>query len=158
MTMKTNKLFCTLLISLLLGWLLPLQAQSDSINADNTYYVIVEQEPSFPGGIDALYQYLGSNIIYPATATQKGIIGTVIVTFIVETDGSISNIKVLKDPGFGMSEEVVRVVNAMPRWTPAMQSGKPVRALFTLPVVFRLDDDTDKPSRSLFRRLFGHNR
>ncbi|MBQ2508779.1 MAG: energy transducer TonB [Bacteroidales bacterium] len=150
--MNAKKLLMYAMTAMLLAWATPIQAQIDSLDAEQTHFVLVDKEPAYPGGVDALYQYLGSHIIYPEKAKAERAVGTVIVTFVVEKDGSISNIKVLKDPGYGMSEEVVRVISQMPRWTPAMQQDKPVRAAFSLPVVFRLEAEKETKHKGLFRR------
>lgn len=101
-------------------------------------YNIVEVDPEFPGGIEALYKYLAENITYPQQAKDSGIQGRVYVTFVVEKDGSITGAKVLRGIGGGCDEEALRVVNAMPKWTPGKQLGEPVRVQFNLPVVFKL--------------------
>lgn len=101
-------------------------------------YNVVEVDPKFPGGIEALYKYLAENITYPQQAKDSGIQGRVYVTFVVEKDGSITGAKVLRGIGGGCDEEALRVVNAMPKWTPGKQLGEPVRVQFNLPVVFKL--------------------
>lgn len=102
-------------------------------------FIVVEQMPEFPGGEEALYQFLGSNLSYPDTAKEQNITGKVIVSFVVEKDGRITNAKVIKDIGGGCGEEALRVVNKMPRWKPGKQKGKPVRVQFSLPFVFNLE-------------------
>lgn len=101
-------------------------------------WVAVEEDPEFPGGLDALSQYLADNIQYPALARENGITGKVFVTFVVEKDGRVGQIKILRDIGGGCGAEAVRVVKAMPKWKPGKQSGKPVRTQFNLPVSFNL--------------------
>lgn len=101
-------------------------------------FVMVEQAASFPGGTEALYKYISDNLQYPRLAIEKGIQGRVYVTFIVEKDGSITDIKVLRDIGDGCGDEVVRLVKTMPKWKPAKQRGKTVRQQFNLPVMFSL--------------------
>ena len=101
-------------------------------------FTVVEDEPEFPGGMEALYKFLAENIKYPKDALENKIEGRVYVSFTVEVDGSITNIKVLRDIGGGCGKEVVRVVKLMPKWKPAKQRGKPVRASFSLPVKFEL--------------------
>lgn len=102
-------------------------------------FIVVEQMPEFPGGEEALYQFLGSNLSYPDTAKEQNITGKVIVSFVVEKDGRITNAKVIKDIGGGCGDEALRVVNKMPRWKPGKQKGKPVRVQFSLPFVFNLE-------------------
>lgn len=101
-------------------------------------FVVVEEDPEFPGGMDALYQYLASNIRYPKQAKEEGIQGRVFVNFVIEKDGSVSNVKVLRDIGGGCAEEAMRVVQAMPKWKPGRQRGKRVRTQYTLPINFNL--------------------
>jgi protein TonB len=101
-------------------------------------FTVVEESPSFPGGDEKLYEFLQKNMKYPQMARESGIQGIVYVTFVVEPDGSISNVRVLRDIGGGCGEESIRVVKAMPRWTPGKQRGKAVRVLFNLPVKFTL--------------------
>lgn len=106
---------------------------------DDEVFVIVEDSPEFPGGVDSLYAFLGANIHYPAEAKKDSIEGYVFVQFVVEKDGSIHNMKVLRDIGGGCGEEVVRVIKLMPKWQPAKQRGEPVRCQFRLPVKFSLE-------------------
>lgn len=108
---------------------------------DDEVFVLVEDSPEFPGGMDSLYAFLGANIHYPAEAKKDSIEGLVFVQFVVEKDGSIYNIRVLRDIGGGCGEEVVRVMNMMPKWQPAKQRGTPVRCQFNLPVKFSLEEE-----------------
>lgn len=101
-------------------------------------FQVVENMPEFPGGRGKLMQYLASNIKYPPYAKEAGIQGRVFINFVVERDGSITAVKVLRGIGGGCDEEAVRVVKAMPKWKPGMQRGKPVRVSFNLPVKFTL--------------------
>lgn len=101
-------------------------------------FTVVEQNPEFPGGMVALMKYLGNNIKYPVMAKEAGIQGRVFLNFVVEPNGSISNIKVLRGIGGGCDEEAQRVVSKMPKWTPGKQRGKAVRVSFNLPVKFTL--------------------
>ncbi len=102
-------------------------------------FVFVEEYPSYPGGEEALYKYLGENIQYPDVARDNGITGTVVIRFVVEKDGSITKAAVAREIGGGCGKEALRVVNAMPKWKPGKQSGKAVRTEFTLPVQFQLN-------------------
>ncbi|MBQ9586513.1 MAG: TonB family protein [Bacteroidales bacterium] len=106
--------------------------------AEEEIFVIVEEEPEFPGGMDSLYAFLARNIKYPEDARSNNISGTVIVKFTIEKDGSVTNIKLLHDIGGGCGNEAVRVVRLMPKWKPGKQSGKAVRCEFTLPIAFQL--------------------
>jgi len=105
---------------------------------DNTPIAIPQFMPEFPGGLSQLYAFLGKNIKYPQLAKETNIQGTVFVNFIVEKDGSISNVTILRSIGGGCDEEAIRVVQAMPKWKPGMQMGEPVRVSYNLPVKFTL--------------------
>ena len=106
-------------------------------------YIVVDQMPEFPGGDKGLYEFIADNIKYPAEAKEEGIKGRVFVNFIVEPDGSVSDIRVLRGIGGGCDEEAVRVVESMPRFKPGMQDGEAVRVSYTVPVFFRLEDKQD---------------
>jgi len=101
-------------------------------------FTIVEKMPEFPGGIKALFGYLGKNLKYPAMAKDAKIQGKVYVTFVVDKDGTVANVKVLRGIGGGCDEEAVRVVKSMPRWEPGKQRAKPVRVQYNLPINFIL--------------------
>jgi protein TonB len=101
-------------------------------------FTVVESMPTFPGGMGALMKYLAENIKYPPLAKESGIQGRVFINFVVEPDGRISNVKVLRGIGGGCDEEAVRVVKSMPKWSPGKQRGKPVRVSYNLPVKFTL--------------------
>lgn len=99
---------------------------------------VVEQMPSFPGGPSALMQYLSSNIKYPVVAEENGVQGRVVCTFVVERDGSITDVRVIKSVDPSLDKEAVRVVKSMPKWIPGKQNGSAVRVKYTVPVTFRL--------------------
>ena len=101
-------------------------------------FVVVEQDPEFPGGMDSLNAWIVRNLRYPEQARKENITGKVYVTFAVEKDGSITNPKILRDIGGGCGAEAIRVVKSMPRWNPGKQRGKPVRVQFNLPINFSL--------------------
>lgn len=122
-----------------MGLGLNLNAQVDKSGKDSDQvFTVVDKEASYPGGVDAMNTFLAQNIMYPTLAKQKSTQGKVILSFIIEKDGSISNIKVIKDIGEGCGEEGVRIVKLMPKWKPALQKGDPVRQQFVLPISFRL--------------------
>ena len=99
---------------------------------------VVEDMPAFPGGMEAMIEYLSSNIKYPADAQKQKVDGRVLVNFVVEKDGSITEVNVVK-PGFpSLDAEAVRVVKAMPKWKPGYQRGQAVRVQFTMPINFSL--------------------
>ncbi len=107
--------------------------------APDKVFQFVEQMPSFPGGQEALMKYLSDHIRYPAIARENGIQGTVVVQFVVNTDGTIVNVKTVgQKKGGGLEEEAVRVVKGMPKWTPGKQNGRSVRVQFSLPIRFKL--------------------
>jgi len=99
---------------------------------------VVEVMPSFPGGQAALFEYLSKNIKYPVVAEENGVQGRVIVTFVVERNGSITDVQVAKSVDPSLDKEAVRVVKSMPHWIPGKQNGSAVRVKFTVPVTFRL--------------------
>lgn len=105
---------------------------------EDTICKVVEKMPLFNGGKEELFTYLGKNIKYPAEAKEKGVQGTVFVTFVIEKDGSVTNVNVLRGIGSGCDDESVRVIKAMPKWTPGYSDGKPVRVSFNLPIKFKL--------------------
>lgn len=102
-------------------------------------FVVVEQMPNYPGGEKAMFKFIGENIKYPEEARKQGISGRVYVTFVVEDDGEITDIKLLRGIGGGCDEEAVRVISIMPSWKPGLQRGKPVRTQFNLPIKFKLN-------------------
>lgn len=110
----------------------PMDADTDQV------FQVVEVDPEFPGGMEALTKYLSENIKYPEQAKKDKIQGKVYISFVVEKDGSVADAKVLRGIGGGCDEEALRVVNAMPKWTPGKQRNTPVRVQFNLPIVFKL--------------------
>ena len=116
----------------------PVVVEEEEDEAETQIFTVVENDPEFPGGMEALYKYLAQNIKYPQLARDNNITGRVYVTFVVEKDGSIANPKVLRDIGGGCGQEAIRVVKSMPKWTPGKQRGKAVRVQFNLPVNFSL--------------------
>jgi protein TonB len=104
----------------------------------NQIFTAVEQAPTFPGGDGAFGKYLGKNIRYPAIARENNVQGRVVLTFVVERDGSLTDIKVLRSLGSGTDEEAVRVLKASPKWKPGIQNGRPVRVQYSIPVNFTL--------------------
>ena len=116
----------------------PVKIEEEEEEEDVQIFTVVENDPEFPGGMEALYKFLRDNIKYPQLARDNNITGRVYVTFVVEKDGSIANPRVLKDIGGGCGQEAIRVVKSMPKWTPGKQRGKAVRVQFNLPVNFNL--------------------
>jgi protein TonB len=107
----------------------------------NKIFTSVEQVPEFPGGIDKFYAYLNKNIRYPAVARENGTQGRVIVSFVCERDGSLTDVKVARGIGDGCDEEAVRVIKASPKWKPGIQNGRPVRVAYSVPISFTLGTD-----------------
>ncbi len=106
---------------------------------EDVVFQVVEQQPEFPGGLQALYKYLADNINYPRVSRENGSQGRVFIRFVVNTDGSIQDAEVIRSSGdVYLDREAVRVVSGMPKWSPGMQSGKAVRVYFTVPVLFKL--------------------
>lgn len=104
----------------------------------NKVFDVVEQQPSYPGGMGALNQWLASNIKYPVMAAENGIEGRVVVQFVVERDGSVSGVHVVRGVDPSLDKEATRVVSQMPKWIPGKQNGSAVRVKYTVPVTFRL--------------------
>lgn len=113
-------------------------SEAEEIVDDSKVYDVVEQMPSFPGGQQNLINYYSSHINYPAAALKNGIQGRVICSFVVEKNGSIGDVKVVKSVDPSLDKEAVRVIRNMPNWNPGKQNGLPVRVKFTVPVTFRM--------------------
>ena len=114
-------------------------AEPEPVKEEETkVFDVVEQMPSFPGGPSALMQYLNSNIKYPVVAEENGVQGRVVCTFVVEKDGSITDVRVVKSVDPSLDKEAMRVVKGMPKWIPGKQNGSAVRVKYTVPVTFRL--------------------
>lgn len=106
---------------------------------EEVIFVVVESMPEFPGGQQAMMRYIGENIKYPVIAQENGIQGRVICQFVIEKDGKVTDIQVVRSSGEpSLDKEAVRVINSMPKWKPGKQRGKPVRVKYTIPVNFRL--------------------
>lgn len=110
----------------------------EEVKVEEEVFVVVEEQAEFPGGLDSMYAYIHKNLKYPEAAKEKGIEGRVFVSFIIEKDGSISNILVKRAIGGGCEEAAVEMIKNMPKWKPGKQRGKPVRFQFTLPIKFEL--------------------
>jgi TonB family protein len=108
---------------------------------DGTIFTVVENQPQFPGGMEQLGSYLSKNLKYPSAAEKANVGGRVFVNFVVTKTGDVKDVRILKGIGFGADEEAVRVVAAMPRWTPGSQDGSPVNVRYNLPINFALRDD-----------------
>lgn len=113
------------------------QSCTDTINND-TVFMKVDKQPSFPGGPDAYLKFLSKNIKYPEVMRDRQIEDDINVQFIIEIDGSLSHLRALNSAGYGTAEEAVRVMKLSPKWLPAYKNGRAVRILYKAPVVFRL--------------------
>lgn len=113
------------------------QNASSSVTT-NTTFTVVEQMPEYPGGQDAMIQFIEDNLHYPKQAVKKGVDGSVIVNFIVDKEGHITRAKVLKGIGELCDAEALRMVNSMPDWQPGKQQGVPVNVSINLPINFQL--------------------
>ena len=116
----------------------PVKIEEEEEEAEDEIFQVVENDPEFPGGAEAMYKYLAQNIKYPQLARENNITGRVYLQFVVEKDGSVTNVKVMRDIGGGCGAEAVRVVKSMPKWTPGKQRGKAVRVYYQIPVNFSL--------------------
>ena len=114
------------------------QPEPPKVEAENKVFTIVEQMPQFPGGDAALMDYLRSNVHYPTVAAENGVQGRVVVGFVVERDGSITDVQVIRSVDPSLDREASRVVKSMPRWNPGKQNGSAVRVKYQVPVTFRL--------------------
>lgn len=115
-------------------------AATRQAGVEGEIFTVVENQPEFPSGLEGLTQFMSKNLRYPAAAERAKVQGRVFASFIVTKEGEITDVKVLKGLGFGIDEEAVRVIKAMPRWKPGSQSGQPVNVRFHMPINFELDD------------------
>jgi protein TonB len=111
------------------------------IPVESTIFYVVEEPPDFPGGMSALYKVIGENLVYPTEAQNLNIQGRVILKFVVNPDGSTDKIEVLKGIDPMLDNEAVRVVKTLPKFKPGKQGGVPVRVWFTLPVLFKIENN-----------------
>ncbi len=116
---------------------IPVEEEEEAEEAQ--IFTVVESMPGFPGGESARIKYLNENIKYPQMARESGIQGRVFVTFVVEKDGKVTDVRVLRGIGGGCDEEAVRVIKNMPNWNAGKQRGKPVRVQFNMPILFKLN-------------------
>ncbi len=115
-------------------------SKPEDVVKEDEILITAEVMPEFPGGLQALYQYLSKELNYPWLAKDLGIQGSVFIGFVVEKDGSVSNVHILRGIGGGCDEEAIRVVSNMPNWIPGRMGTKPVRVSFSLPVRFKLQN------------------
>lgn len=120
------------------GNYIPITPVADEPEDEEPPFIVVEDDPEYPGGEAARIKFLLENIEYPQIARETGIEGTVYLTFVIERNGSITDVRIRRGIGGGCDEEAVRVVNIMPKWIPGKQRGKPVRVQFNMPIKFTL--------------------
>jgi protein TonB len=121
------------------GCLMTANAQKTVVSQTNQkVFDTVEQMPEYPGGMQAMIEFLQTNMKYPDDAAKQKVEGRVMVQFVVETDGSVSDVHVAKQVFPSLDAEAIRVVQAMPKWTPGKEKGKVVRVKYNLPIVFRM--------------------
>ena len=137
--MKTRKNVSLKVALMMLVLLFSFMTSTAQTKKKDMVFDVVEVMPQFPGGQIAMLQYLMKNIKYPEQAMKEGIQGRVAVRFIVEKDGSISDVKPVLSVHPLLNKEAVRVVESMPKWSPGKHNGKPVRVRFNLPVMFKLN-------------------
>jgi protein TonB len=139
--LKTAKKMKKLILMLLMAecCLMTAHAQKTVVSQTNQkVFDTVEQMPEYPGGMQAMIAFLQTNMKYPEDAAKQKVEGRVMVQFIVETDGSISDVHVAKQVFPSLDAEAIRVVQAMPKWTPGKEKGNVVRVKYNLPIVFRM--------------------
>lgn len=112
--------------------------------SDNRLFVAVEVPPVPVEGMPAFLKYIGTNYVYPKEAEDAKVKGRLMLTFVIEKDGSISDIKSVQDLGYGTGEEAIRVLKTSPKWKPGVQNGKAVRVEYTLPIVLNMDSDSSQ--------------
>jgi len=135
--MKTNaKLITTSLLMFFMIFFMNIQ--EGKTQTSEKALMEVDEMPEYPGGMDAMFKFIGENLKYPASAKEKGIQGTVVISFIVNKDGSISDTEILRGIGGGCDEESLRIVNAFPAWKPGVNEGEKVRTQMRLPIMYKL--------------------
>lgn len=137
--MKTRKNVSLKVALMMLVLLFSFMTSTAQTKKNNMVYDVVEVMPQYPGGQIAMLKYIMENIKYPKQIMEEGIQGRVTVSFIVEKDGRVSNVRLLRSVQPALDKEAIRVVKSMPKWTPGKHNGKPVRVRFNLPVMFKLN-------------------
>lgn len=107
--------------------------------ANEPVFTVVDQQPEFPGGVQAMYRFLGENVRYPAEASKNKIQGKVFLTFVIGSNGKVRNVEVLQGVHSSLDTEATRVVNTMPKWIPGKKDGKKVAVRYNLPISFKLE-------------------
>ncbi len=118
--------------------IVPVEITDEKITGVDTFVLIPEISPEFPGGLENMYKYIKDNLKYTDIAKKTNITGTIYVEFTVEKDGSLTDVHVVRGIGGGLDEEAIRVVESMPKWQPARQGGMPVKVKYQIPIAFNL--------------------
>ncbi|SDT49742.1 TonB protein C-terminal [Mucilaginibacter mallensis] len=134
--MINPKLFFALLIFLTISFGIVNAQDTTKKDTSKRIFVAVEQEPLFPGGVQGFYKYIAKNLKYPEVANVLGLEGKVIVSFVIEKDGSMADVKPITCLGAGCESEAARVISQSPLWKPGIQKGEPVRVMYTVPISF----------------------
>ena len=135
-----------ILFSLVLLFSTAIFGQTDKKN-NETIFTTTEVMPEFPGGMEALYTFITQEIVYPQDAREHGVTGTVLVQFVIEKDGSVSNAETVVPLYPSIDRESVRTIMAMPKWNPGMSEGRPIRCYFQIPLVFKMSKKEIKAAR-----------
>lgn len=123
-----------------------IRVHAQDVKSDGPVFTIVEEMPEFPGGSDALYKFISSELKYPESAVKDGTSGTVYVTFVVTKDGNVKDAKVIKGVRDDLNNAAVDVVKQMPVWTPGKQGGKAVSVQYNLPIHFSMGNEKTSPA------------
>lgn len=115
----------------------------DELEKDDSVYIFLDKIPEFPGGSAGISTYIRETLKYPVKALEDTAMGRVDVKFIVEKDGSVSNVEIVKSVHPSLDEEAIRIIKMMPHWTPGEMCGKPKRVSFRIPITFRLQNDSE---------------
>lgn len=137
--MKTRKNVSLKVALMMLVLLFSFMTSTAQTKKNDMEYCIVEMMPQYPGGLAAMLKYIRENMKYPEQAMKERIQGRVTVSFIIEKDGSISDVKAVRSVHPLLDKEAVRVVESMPKWSPGKNNGKPVRVRYNIPVMFKLN-------------------
>jgi TonB family protein len=136
--MKKITSLVSLAVSLVFMLTINLNAKAQENETKTEIYTVVDEMPLFPGGQTALDNYIRTNLQYPAEAKKYNKEGTVHCSFIIEPDGSVSNVNIIRKIGYGCDEEVVRIISSMPKWVPGKKNGKNVKVQMFLPINFSI--------------------
>ncbi len=116
----------------------PIDVQPEPDIPEVIDFYIIEQKPEFPGGNETIHKWISEHLVFPKIAKENNIDGTVYVEFVIDIDGSVTDIKIIRGVDPSLENEAYRVVSMMPKWKPGKQNGKPVKVIFRLPIKFKL--------------------